>query len=105
MRLKDLCDRLGADDQLRRRVWTTFEHCLVHEVKLMKDRHLDQFIMCAVYAICKVSYLQGCTSTMYAVLICTVISVTTSINKLTFQDRNKIFSKLCRCKSSLDWLM
>ncbi|XP_067928982.1 retinoblastoma-like protein 1 [Watersipora subatra] len=55
VRLKDLCDKLGADDQLRRRVWTTFEHCLVQEFKLMKDRHLDQFIMCAVYAICKVS--------------------------------------------------
>lgn len=54
VRLRDLCDRLGADDQLRRRVWTTFEYCLVNEVKLMKDRHLDQFIMCAVYSICKV---------------------------------------------------
>ena len=54
VRLKDLCDRLGADDQLRRRVWTTFEHSMVHEIKLMKDRHLDQLIMSAVYSICKV---------------------------------------------------
>ena len=55
--------------------------------------------MCAVYAICKVSYLQGCTSTMYVVLICTVISVTTSINKLTFKteirfSRNSVVVKV-----------
>jgi len=54
VRLRDICDKLCADDQLRRCVWTTFEECLVNHVELMKDRHLDQFVMCAVYSICKV---------------------------------------------------
>ncbi|ESO96313.1 hypothetical protein LOTGIDRAFT_227069 [Lottia gigantea] len=56
VRLRDLCDRLDIDsDELRRKMWTCFEHTMVKHVELMKDRHLDQLIMCAVYVIAKVT--------------------------------------------------
>uniref|UniRef100_A0A8C6UKB7 Retinoblastoma-like 1 (p107) n=1 Tax=Neogobius melanostomus TaxID=47308 RepID=A0A8C6UKB7_9GOBI len=43
VRLRDLC------------VWTCFEHVLVHCTELMKDRHLDQLLLCSIYIICKVT--------------------------------------------------
>ena len=36
------------------RCWTCFEECLVNHIDEMKDRHVDQFIMCCIYAIGKV---------------------------------------------------
>ena len=39
------------------RIWTCFEHSLIHLPELMKDRHLDQLLMCAIYVMGKVSYL------------------------------------------------
>ena len=36
------------------RIWTCFEHSLVHQPHLMRDRHLDQLMMCAVYVMAKV---------------------------------------------------
>lgn len=56
LRLRDLCDRLNiTDDDIRRKIWTCFEHSLRQHTDLMRDRHLDQIIMCAFYAICKVT--------------------------------------------------
>ncbi|XP_002737957.3 retinoblastoma-like protein 2 [Saccoglossus kowalevskii] len=55
VRLLELCNRLEIVDDLRRKIWTCFEHSLVHSVDLMMDRHLDQLLMCAVYVICKVT--------------------------------------------------
>lgn len=56
VRLRDLCDKLGLnDDELRRKMWTCFEHTLVHQIHLMMDRHLDQIIMCSMYVMAKVS--------------------------------------------------
>jgi len=54
VRLRDLCERLDIDSELRSKMWTCFEHCMIHHVDLMQDRHLDQLIMCAVYVIAKV---------------------------------------------------
>lgn len=54
VRLRDLCDRLHiSDDDLRRKIWTCFEHALMHHTDLMRDRHLDQLMMCSVYVICR----------------------------------------------------
>ncbi|XP_072943092.1 retinoblastoma-like protein 1 isoform X2 [Epargyreus clarus] len=56
VRMNDLCTRLRlADDELKRKIWTCLEHSVVHQTQLMRDRHLDQILMCAVYVICKVS--------------------------------------------------
>ncbi|XP_046356555.1 retinoblastoma-like protein 1 isoform X1 [Haliotis rufescens] len=55
VRLRDLCDRLEVtDDDLRRKMWTCFEHVFVHNLDLMKDRHIDQLLMCAIYVMAKV---------------------------------------------------
>lgn len=44
-----------------------FEHSLVRSPDLMRDRHIDQVIMCAIYVVCKVgTLLQGFLS----VLVC-----------------------------------
>ncbi|PWA33060.1 hypothetical protein CCH79_00013119 [Gambusia affinis] len=41
--------------KLRRRIWTCFEYSVVHCTDMMKDRHLDQLLMCAVYVMAKVT--------------------------------------------------
>ncbi|XP_027226820.2 retinoblastoma-like protein 1 [Penaeus vannamei] len=56
MRLRELCDRLDINDkELRRKIWTCFEHSIIHHTELMRDRHMDQMVMCAIYITCKVT--------------------------------------------------
>ncbi|KAK2861594.1 hypothetical protein Q5P01_001127 [Channa striata] len=55
VRLRDLCARLDISSELRGKIWTCFEHCLVHCTDLMKDRHLDQLLLCSVYIISKIT--------------------------------------------------
>lgn len=57
LRLRDLCDRLSItnDDELRTKIWTCLEYTLRKHTDLMRDRHIDQIMMCACYAICKVT--------------------------------------------------
>ncbi|XP_072541051.1 retinoblastoma-like protein 1 isoform X2 [Salminus brasiliensis] len=55
VRLRDLCLKLDISAELRGKIWTCFEHSLVHCTDLMKDRHLDQLLLCAVYIISKIS--------------------------------------------------
>ncbi|KAK3086310.1 hypothetical protein FSP39_016711 [Pinctada imbricata] len=56
LRLRDLCDRLDVDDDdLRRKMWTCFENVLVNHSELVMDRHVDQFIMCSIYVMAKVT--------------------------------------------------
>lgn len=54
MRLRDLCLKLDVSNDLRRKIWTCFEFTLVHCADLMKDRHLDQLLLCAFYIMAKV---------------------------------------------------
>lgn len=55
VRLDDLCEKLNITDvTLIQKIWTVFEHSIRCQTELMRDRHLDQQLMCAVYAICKV---------------------------------------------------
>uniref|UniRef100_A0A668AIV8 Retinoblastoma-associated protein n=1 Tax=Myripristis murdjan TaxID=586833 RepID=A0A668AIV8_9TELE len=55
MRLKMLCSYLlPSHPDLEHIMWTLFQHTLQHEYELMRDRHLDQLMMSAMYAICKV---------------------------------------------------
>uniref|UniRef100_A0A672JTB8 Retinoblastoma-associated protein n=1 Tax=Salarias fasciatus TaxID=181472 RepID=A0A672JTB8_SALFA len=54
-RLKTLCSYLlSPHPELEPIIWTLFQHTLQHEYELMRDRHLDQLMMSAMYAICKV---------------------------------------------------
>lgn len=55
IRVKDLCDKLSMTGDMQGKVWTCFERSLVScAVRLMRNRHMDQLIMCAVYVIAKV---------------------------------------------------
>ncbi|ESO86342.1 hypothetical protein LOTGIDRAFT_220664 [Lottia gigantea] len=53
-RLQKLCDMLIVPKELTHRVWTCFEHCITQRPSLMENRHIDQIMMCSIYAICKV---------------------------------------------------
>ncbi|XP_063801376.1 retinoblastoma-like protein 2 isoform X2 [Pseudophryne corroboree] len=55
VRLRDLCHKLDICDELRKKIWTCLEFSIVHCSSLMKDRHLDQLLMCAVYVMAKVT--------------------------------------------------
>uniref|UniRef100_A0A8C3VQK6 Retinoblastoma-associated protein n=1 Tax=Catagonus wagneri TaxID=51154 RepID=A0A8C3VQK6_9CETA len=55
IRLNTLCARLLSDHpELEHIIWTLFQHTLQNEYELMRDRHLDQIMMCSMYGICKV---------------------------------------------------
>ena len=61
VRLKDLCERLDiTDEDLHRQMWTCVEHVVTQNTELLRDRHLDQIIMCAVYIIAKVGSRSLC---------------------------------------------
>lgn len=66
LRFRDLWTRLvitGAD--IQQKIWTLFEDQIRNHTNLMRDRHLDQMIMCATYAIIKVSRPDRCTKTFF----------------------------------------
>lgn len=57
VRMNDLCTRLLlSDEELKRKIWTCLEYSIMHQTQLLRDRHLDQILMCAVYVICKVTH-------------------------------------------------
>ncbi|XP_068123831.1 retinoblastoma-associated protein [Hyperolius riggenbachi] len=54
LRLNSLCSSLLSDHpELEQIIWTLFQHTLQYEYELMRDRHLDQIMMCSMYGICK----------------------------------------------------
>ncbi|KAL1007457.1 hypothetical protein UPYG_G00087030 [Umbra pygmaea] len=53
MHLTIICDKLHICEDLRLKIWTCFEYSLVHCTDLMLDQHLDQILMCAIYAVSK----------------------------------------------------
>ena len=55
LRLDHLCTGLQmGEETFKRKVWTTLEEALKNKTHLMKDRHLDQILMCSVYITWKV---------------------------------------------------
>lgn len=55
LRFRDLWNRLSINSSdLQRKIWTLFEDQIRNHTNLMRDRHLDQMIMCATYAVIKV---------------------------------------------------
>ncbi|XP_054278335.1 retinoblastoma-like protein 1 isoform X1 [Macrosteles quadrilineatus] len=58
VRMQELCTHLDLKEtEVRRKIWTCFEHSIIDHTDLMLDRHLDQILMCAVYVICKIEGL------------------------------------------------
>lgn len=54
-----LCRELGlTDEELLKKIWTIFEHSIIVETELMRDRHLDQILMCAIYVFNRVTKLE-----------------------------------------------
>ncbi|XP_058066334.1 retinoblastoma family protein-like [Anopheles bellator] len=58
-RLKDLCQRLGLESpNIQMLIWTIFEHTITKCSKeLMRDRHLDQLLMCAIFVTTRIKKL------------------------------------------------
>ena len=55
LRLDHLCHGLNMyEDNFKRKIWTVFEEVLKEHTHLMKNRHLDQNLMCCVYIVFKV---------------------------------------------------
>lgn len=53
--MQDLCYQLSINDEdLMRKIWTCFEHVIIEHTDMMRDRHLDQILMCTIYIICRV---------------------------------------------------
>ncbi|XP_055384271.1 retinoblastoma family protein-like [Condylostylus longicornis] len=64
MRIHELCKELDLqDDIILNQIWTIFEYSIVNKTELMRDRHLDQLIMCAIYVFIKVKEVSGKTFT------------------------------------------
>lgn len=62
LRFRDLWNRLGIEDSLKQKIWTLFEDQIKNHTNLLRDRHLDQMIMCATYAVIKVCDLKRSTT-------------------------------------------
>ncbi|XP_071875427.1 retinoblastoma-like protein 1 isoform X4 [Bombus fervidus] len=59
VRMLDLCGSLEIMDiDLKKKIWTIFEYSIKERTELMKDRHLDQILMCAIYVICKLAKME-----------------------------------------------
>jgi retinoblastoma-like protein 1 len=55
VRIQELCKGLSLQDpQISSQIWTIFENSIVERTQLLKDRHLDQIIMCAIYVFIRV---------------------------------------------------
>ncbi|XP_015604539.1 retinoblastoma-like protein 1 isoform X2 [Cephus cinctus] len=64
IRMQDLCKSLDiVDEEMKKKIWTIFEYSIKDRTHLMKDRHLDQILMCAVYVICKLAKMERNTFT------------------------------------------
>merc|ERR1711892_13202 len=55
LRLDNLCSSMMVDDEVKKIIWTCLEWSLKNCTELMRDRHLDQVIMCALYIVSKVT--------------------------------------------------
>lgn len=50
LRIYELCKNLNYfDESYLQKIWTIFEYCITKQFHLMRDRHLDQILMCSIY--------------------------------------------------------
>ncbi|CAL8078015.1 unnamed protein product [Calicophoron daubneyi] len=55
LRLRDLCERLNLNREVLAKVWTCVEQVIIHDTELLRDRCLDQILLCCLYSVCKVA--------------------------------------------------
>lgn len=54
LRLHHMCTHLNIPPHNIKKIWTIFEKSIVNNpMKLMRDRHLDQMVMCSIYLLCR----------------------------------------------------
>jgi len=53
-RVEGVTELLELDGDLANEIWTTTKQALADPNVLLRDRHLDQVVICSVYAVCKV---------------------------------------------------
>lgn len=53
-RLQKLCTHLQVNKDLLHKIWTCFENCITYRIDILKNRHLDQVVMCSIYGVCRV---------------------------------------------------
>lgn len=73
LRIKVFCDDLGIQDFIGV-IWTIFENSIVEHTQLIKNRHLDQIIMCAIYSYIKVGFFDLFFRSFLIMFFCFVIS-------------------------------
>lgn len=50
LRMREICLHLNyLNDLNMQKIWTIFEYSITKKCQLMRDRHLDQLLMCAIY--------------------------------------------------------
>lgn len=48
--MREICLHLNyLTDLYLQKIWTIFEYSITKKCQLMRDRHLDQLLMCAIY--------------------------------------------------------
>ena len=53
-RLSKLCTFLQIGSDVQHKIWTCFEHCITHLPHLVRNRHIDQILMCCIFGMCRV---------------------------------------------------
>jgi hypothetical protein len=53
-RILEFIERLDLNEQITKKIWNIFEYSIVYHIDLIRDRHLDQIIMSAIYVTSKV---------------------------------------------------
>ena len=54
IRFDTMCNSFHLDENSVRIVWTCFEWIMMKHCHVMKDRHIDQILMCVLYLVCKI---------------------------------------------------
>jgi hypothetical protein len=53
--MNSMMECLEISELVGKKIWNIFEYSIKNHLELLKDRHLDQIIMCAIHITCKVS--------------------------------------------------
>lgn len=57
LRMQKMANDLKITEDNLQKIWTTFENSILNNTDLMKDRHLDQLLMCSIYIFARVCNL------------------------------------------------
>eukprot|EP01094_Clydonella_sp_ATCC50884_P022560 TRINITY_DN5224_c0_g1_i3.p1 TRINITY_DN5224_c0_g1~~TRINITY_DN5224_c0_g1_i3.p1 ORF type:complete len:908 (+),score=205.50 TRINITY_DN5224_c0_g1_i3:682-3405(+) len=52
-RTKELCQQLKIPTTILKQVWSAYSNILLWKPNMLKNRHLDQIMMCTLYGICR----------------------------------------------------